>query len=278
MKASKDIKQKPLNKAYGNEDEVKLFNDYQASKVYDTSGILVKSNLAIRNQLLLANKKLVGLFIGLIAKRNRNIIQKHYDDLQQEGLIGLTKAIDHFDPTRGIRFSTYAGHWVLQALTAYITKQQNVIAVPNQIRLAANKIQTFLKEKNKSHPSELTPEESLLIQETFNIPERIFNEAIKEIKIGFGQNNVYNLMEKRIVSFEQPIGKFSEPGNLTYQDCLKDETVSEFNDSNKEVTTKDVSNALYKALMSLEPLPRLVLILRFMGVNSLKEFAERDTE
>lgn len=276
MKTSKEIKQKPLNKAYGNEDEVKLFNDYQASKVYDTSGALIKSNVKIRNQLLLANKKLVGLFIGLIAKRNRNIIQKHYDDLQQEGLIGLTKAIDHFDPTRGIRFSTYAGHWVLQALTAYITKQQNVIAVPNQIRLAANKIQIFLKENNKVYPSELTPEESLLIQTTHNIPERIFNEAIKEIKIGFGQNNVYNLMEKRIISFDQPIGNINEPGNLTFQDSLKDETTSEYNDLNKEITTKDVSSALYKALMSLEPLPRLVLILRFMGINSLKEFSERE--
>lgn len=278
MKTSKEIKQKPLNKAYGNEDEVKLFNDYQASKVYDTSGALIKSNVKIRNQLLLANKKLVGLFIGLIAKRNRNIIQKHYDDLQQEGLIGLTKAIDHFDPTRGIRFSTYAGHWVLQALTAYITKQQNVIAVPNQIRLAANKIQIFLKENNKTYPSELTPEESLLIQTTHNIPERIFNEAIKEIKIGFGQNNVYNLMEKRIISFDQPIGNINEPGNLTFQDSLKDETTSEYNDLNKEITTKDVSSALYKALMSLEPLPRLVLILRFMGINSLKEFSEREQE
>ena len=242
MKPAKEIKPRAINNSFGTEEEQKLFIEFQSSKVIDKStGLILKCNQAIRNKLIMDNKRLVGLFISLIAKRNRAITQKHYEDLQQEGLIGLSKAIDHFDPSRGVRFSTYAGHWVMQALTSYITKQQSVVVVPNQIRLAASKILTFLK-INHIELYELTPENEVYLKTEFKIPDRIFEEAKKEISIGHGYNGIYNLMDKRIISIDEPL-QTNESDSKIKKIELKDETVTEFSEKSKAITTNDVSEA-----------------------------------
>jgi len=275
MKPAKEIKPKTINTNFGNEEEMKLFMEFQSSKIIDSkSGTLISCNQKIRNKLLLDNKRLVGLFISLISKRNRSIAQKYYEDLQQEGLIGLSKAIDHFDPTRGIRFSTYAGHWVMQALTSYLVKQQSVVSVPNQIRLASSKIITYLKTNNKEL-FQLTPEDESFLKTEFTIPDRIFEDAKKEISIGFGYSGIYNLMDKRIVSIDETFDQIENNSTVKNKKLeLKDDTINEYSEKTKEITTQDISNALYNSLLTLEPLPRLVLMLRFMGIRTMKEYVK----
>lgn len=53
-----------------------------------------------------------------------------FDDLMQEGLVGLIKAVDRFDPSRGCRFSTYAVFWIRQAISRLIVKQDKTVALP----------------------------------------------------------------------------------------------------------------------------------------------------
>jgi len=53
-----------------------------------------------------------------------------FDDLMQEGSIGLIKAVDRFDASRGIRFSTYAIFWIKQAISRLIVKQEKVVRLP----------------------------------------------------------------------------------------------------------------------------------------------------
>jgi RNA polymerase primary sigma factor len=53
-----------------------------------------------------------------------------FDDLVQEGILGLLEAINKFDPTRGNRFSTYATYWIRQAIVRAIEKQDRLIRLP----------------------------------------------------------------------------------------------------------------------------------------------------
>jgi len=53
-----------------------------------------------------------------------------FDDLMQEGLVGLIKAVDRFDPDRGICFSTYAIYWIRQAISRLIVKQEKIVRLP----------------------------------------------------------------------------------------------------------------------------------------------------
>ena len=53
-----------------------------------------------------------------------------FDDLMQEGMVGLIKAVDRFDPDRGNCFSTYAIYWIRQAISRLIVKQDKVVPLP----------------------------------------------------------------------------------------------------------------------------------------------------
>ena len=53
-----------------------------------------------------------------------------FDDLMQEGLVGLIKAVDRFEPDRGNCFSTYAIFWIRQAISRLIVKQDKVVPLP----------------------------------------------------------------------------------------------------------------------------------------------------
>jgi RNA polymerase sigma factor (sigma-70 family) len=53
-----------------------------------------------------------------------------YEDLVQEGAIGLTKAVDRFDADKGCRFSTYAVHWIKQSIRKAVANRSRVIRIP----------------------------------------------------------------------------------------------------------------------------------------------------
>ncbi len=53
-----------------------------------------------------------------------------FDDLLQEGVVGLIKAVDRFDPYRGFQFSTYAMPWIKQAISRLIVKQEKIVRLP----------------------------------------------------------------------------------------------------------------------------------------------------
>ena len=75
--------------------------------------------------------------------RNKGI---EYNDLVQEGLIGVIKAAKKFDPERGVKFSTYATFWVKQAIFETITNKSRTIRLPSNIVQLKLKIFKFREE------------------------------------------------------------------------------------------------------------------------------------
>ncbi len=84
---------------------------------------------AARTRFIEANLRLVYK----IARRYTNVGNEHgleYDDLVQEGRIGLIRAVEKFEPERGYKFSTMATWWIRQAITRALDDQQSAVRVP----------------------------------------------------------------------------------------------------------------------------------------------------
>lgn len=82
---------------------------------------------AARNRLLLAHRGLVGIFVRYYARFVRHL---DADDLFAEGIFGLARAADGFDPARGVKFNSYAGHWVRAYIRRAIDNQERTIRMP----------------------------------------------------------------------------------------------------------------------------------------------------
>lgn len=103
----------------------------------------LKLTLAAKDGDGAAKKRLVESNMRLvinIAKtyRSKNV---QMEDLIQEGAIGLIQAINRFEPDRGFRFSTYATHWIRQAISRAIDNKSKAIRLPAHIAQSLRKVE-----------------------------------------------------------------------------------------------------------------------------------------
>lgn len=157
-----------------------------------------KDDLESRNKLIVHNLRLVHW----VSKKYYNPGVNELDDLFQSGVIGLMKAIDKYDPDKGL-FSTYAVLWIKQEIRRYMSTTVNSIRVPEYMsELKRN----LIKAKNQ------------LIQELEREP------TVLELSIKMGKpiktiNEILNIIDEPI-SINSVIG--GEYDNITLEDAILD--------------------------------------------------------
>lgn len=191
-----------------------------------------------REQLIIHNQRLVA-YIASNYKRS-NV---EYDDLVQEGNIGLMRAIETFDYRKGNKFSTYATWWIWQAMSRSAQNDRGTIRIPVHMYEEISTMQKKSAEFEQKYGREPSTEE---------LCEMLNTTA----------NKVFNLKRAQsmtsITSLSTPIG---DDNGCELQDIISDnKTVVDIFDEEEK------RNALTEALNKLTERERIVIVERY-GLN-----------